>query len=70
MVLWRVDLEHSPCCNLPLVVLPRGLNATDHFRCSECRALWCTATTKLEPCNQPELHAYLSLQSGRRENGR
>ncbi len=70
MTVWKVDMAHSPCCNLPLLQLPRGLNATEHFRCSECHGLWCMATTKLEPCNQPEMHTYLSVQMERRENGR
>lgn len=70
MSIWKVNRAHSPCCNLPLIELPRGLNATDHFRCTECGALWCIQLNKLEACQQPELHGYLSLQMERRENGR
>jgi LSD1 subclass zinc finger protein len=66
----KVDLAHSPCCNLPMVQLPRGLNAADHFRCSECHALWCMNAGKFIACQQPELHTRLSVQVERRENAR
>lgn len=59
-------LAKSLCCKLPLIKLPRGRNAADHFRCSECSRLFVWSGTEWVVCELPDKHRALASEPERR----
>lgn len=55
----------SPCCSLMLIKLPRGQNAADHYRCSECSKLFVWSGSEWVACELPEIHRALSREDWR-----
>lgn len=60
----RLDVRKSPCCNLPLIKMPRGGNVNQHWRCSECQAIFVVIRGAWLPCPSPEAHRALAAQKG------
>jgi hypothetical protein len=60
------SLEHSPCCRLFLIQIPRGANEIDHYRCAECGTLYVWNSKEWVPCELPDKHRMLSRETVRR----
>jgi hypothetical protein len=55
-----MDVRFSPCCKLPMMRLPKGQNSMEHWRCTECRAMWIWNGVCFVACQVPEKHYQLS----------
>jgi len=51
-----MDVGFSPCCKLPMMKLPKGQNEADHWRCTECLAMWIWNGACFVACQSPEKH--------------
>lgn len=56
----------SPCCKLMLILIPRGSNETDHYRCAECGELYVWSGSAWVLCELQEKHRRQSQETVRR----
>jgi len=50
------NLAVSPCCTLPLVLVAAGMCHANHYRCSECNAVFVWSGSEWVACQTPEEH--------------